>query len=298
MLYTLPLIRSRVRSDFQQESSTGFLADSEIDAWANEGTYKYVSRLMMANQGYFETTASLDIVSGQEAVSLPYNFTGSTSLLKMVRVERVIEGARVPLTYRKRFDESNTTTASVSGIAYMPTYDFRGSNLILEPTPNFSETGGIRIVYAGLPPKLLGGTAVTGGATSITLDSTADPRDDYYNGAKIMITSGTGAGQIRTISDYVGSTQVATVSVAWGTNPTSSSVFSTLIHDDFPEIFHELIPLYASKMAFIKERSMGSARAYDLETLKEKERELNDFCADKTIARQFVQAFHPEIWPC
>jgi len=68
------------------------------------------------------------------------------------------------------------------------------------------------------------GTATAGTANTITLDSGASAVDDYYNNMSVFITSGTGSGQLRTISDYVGSTKVATVSVNWTTNPSSSSV--------------------------------------------------------------------------
>jgi hypothetical protein len=39
-------------------------------------------------------------------------------------------------------------------------------------------------------------------------------------------------GQARRITDYVGSTQVATVESAWGTNPSSASTFEILLVDD------------------------------------------------------------------
>lgn len=69
------------------------------------------------------------------------------------------------------------------------------------------------------------GTAQAGGATSITLDAGADANDDYYNKARVVIVSGAGAGQSRYITDYDGTTKVATVSEAWVTNPDNSSVF-------------------------------------------------------------------------
>jgi hypothetical protein len=70
------------------------------------------------------------------------------------------------------------------------------------------------------------GTAQAGTSTSITLDSGASGTDDIYNGSTVTITGGTGSGQIRVISDYVGSTKVATVSVAWATTPDNTSTFS------------------------------------------------------------------------
>jgi hypothetical protein len=67
------------------------------------------------------------------------------------------------------------------------------------------------------------GAAQAGTSTTITLKSTASATDDIYNGMYVTITSGTGAGQIRIIEDYVGSTKVATVTPAWTTAPTSAS---------------------------------------------------------------------------
>jgi len=68
-------------------------------------------------------------------------------------------------------------------------------------------------------------TAQAGGASTVTLDASASAVDDEYNNMAITIVSGTGVGQTRYISDYVGSTKVATVGSAWSTQPDSSSVF-------------------------------------------------------------------------
>ena len=69
------------------------------------------------------------------------------------------------------------------------------------------------------------GTAASGGSTSITLAGGASAVDDFYNNAAVAIISGTGAGQARQITDYVGSTKVATVDTAWATNPDATSVY-------------------------------------------------------------------------
>ena len=70
------------------------------------------------------------------------------------------------------------------------------------------------------------GAAQAGTSTTITLKSTSSATDDIYNGMYVTITSGTGAGQIRIIEDYVGSTKVATVTPAWTTTPTSASNYA------------------------------------------------------------------------
>jgi hypothetical protein len=69
-------------------------------------------------------------------------------------------------------------------------------------------------------------TAQAGAASSITLDASASATDNFYNGEEVKIDSGTGAGQTRTITAYVGATKVATVDRAWATNPANDSVFT------------------------------------------------------------------------
>ena len=72
----------------------------------------------------------------------------------------------------------------------------------------------------------INGTAQAGAASTITLASGSSASDDAYNGWTVEVTSGTGSGQVRTISDYVGSTKVATVSTAWATPPDATSVYN------------------------------------------------------------------------
>jgi hypothetical protein len=69
-------------------------------------------------------------------------------------------------------------------------------------------------------------TAQAGAATTITLDASASAVNDFYNGTSILTTGGTGVGQFRIITDYVGATKVATVDSAWATNPSSDTTFA------------------------------------------------------------------------
>ncbi len=66
------------------------------------------------------------------------------------------------------------------------------------------------------------GTAVTGGVGSMTLPTDASIYDDFYNGMEFEIISGTGSGTNGTITNYNGTTKVATLST--GTTD-STSVF-------------------------------------------------------------------------
>ena len=73
------------------------------------------------------------------------------------------------------------------------------------------------------------GTAQAGSTSNtIKLDVSASSIDDYYIGMTVYITSGAGAGEFKTITDYVGGTRIATVSTVWTTIPTNTSVFQVM----------------------------------------------------------------------
>lgn len=87
------------------------------------------------------------------------------------------------------------------------------------PAAVFGSNGGLST------GALRGGTAQAGAASTVTLDAGASATDHLYEGLLVQITSGTGAGQNRMITGYVGATKVATVDRAWAVNPDATSVF-------------------------------------------------------------------------
>lgn len=96
-----------------------------------------------------------------------------------------------------------------------------------EHSPNFTitpsaTTGNITITASSVTTD--SGVAQAGGASTITLKSASSyTSNDDPNGMWITLTAGTGSGQERYISDYVGSTKVATVYPAWTTQPDSTT---------------------------------------------------------------------------
>jgi hypothetical protein len=86
------------------------------------------------------------------------------------------------------------------------------------------------------------GTAQAGAATTITLPTTYSTINETYTGQTLKINSGTGAGQSRAITAYVGATRVATVA-AWTVVPDATSVFEI---DNGPYDFALPTPTYDS----------------------------------------------------
>lgn len=67
--------------------------------------------------------------------------------------------------------------------------------------------------------------------------------DDYYNGSRIYNAAD---GLVHTISDYVASTNIITVSSAWSTNPTKSSTVIEIV-SPLPERIHDVIAMMAAR---------------------------------------------------
>jgi hypothetical protein len=69
------------------------------------------------------------------------------------------------------------------------------------------------------------GTLQAAAANTATIATGASAVNDFYNSGSIYIASGTGAGQIRQISDYVGSTKVIHTLTAWSVQPDATSTY-------------------------------------------------------------------------
>jgi hypothetical protein len=92
-----------------------------------------------------------------------------------------------------------------------------------------SATAGMKttpiVLYPVKLPKLIDQdvTGATGNdSTHIHIDAGV-ATDDYYNGCFVYLTAHTGADQGRLITDYVGSTKLATVSPAFATTPDNTT---------------------------------------------------------------------------
>lgn len=89
------------------------------------------------------------------------------------------------------------------------------------------EEDGVQVEAAiiGVDQTLKPNVAVSGTTTTIKFDDKYSDVNDDYNGMYLYITAGTNAGAYRLISDYVGSTRTATVSVALSSAIDDTSVF-------------------------------------------------------------------------
>ena len=89
----------------------------------------------------------------------------------------------------------------------------------------------INVVSGGTLYKNDSGNAVGSTINTITLASTADQTAGYYDNMTVYIRAGKGVGQLRTITSYGGSDELATVSPNWdsvNTYPDTTSVYDVM----------------------------------------------------------------------
>lgn len=88
------------------------------------------------------------VVYNLAAGTASYALTAGSNDVKRVLRIRTADGMRLetPLERADRWSESAVTTGATNAPDYyLPTYRLQGGNLILDPAPSFSETGGLEV---------------------------------------------------------------------------------------------------------------------------------------------------------
>jgi hypothetical protein len=252
---TLEMVQAAKRlckSPLLDESALTTETDSALpisswSRWLNDSQSYHMNLVIAAAEEYFGTIATLSFVAGTQEYSIP----GNTIQLRYLERTDSYSRAVIPINIndRLRYEPFDGDTDPY----LTPDYNYLWNNKLgFAPTPTVSASNNINVLYIRRLPDLSYGTASTATSTSITLATTpsiglTSNEDDYYNGATIKIISGTtGAGESRVITDYVGSTRVATVA-AWTVTPTGTIVYN--IECDIPQQYHPAIPLYAAILA-------------------------------------------------
>lgn len=185
------------------------LSDNTARAWFN-GTALRMQKGDGTGENW-EDVLCFDVVEGT------YKFTGSLYITLSDNAARVAFNEN-GLAMQKSEDEGETWIDVLYFDPVAKTFRFDGTVML-------DALSGLDLANPIIRLFTHRGTAQAGASSTITLATTASSTDDTYNNMDIVITSGTGSGQTRTITDYVGSTRVATVDEAWTTTPDDTSVY-------------------------------------------------------------------------
>ena len=132
----------------QPNASNSFWSDAELTRYLNEGIRVYFLEITNNDEGFWTTTADLNIVSGTETVALP------TNCFEVKAVYKKVSNGYVVLPYRNAESDSYSTNSGGSGDTFLPSYYFRENSLVLRPVPNASETAGLKIEYIYFPDMM------------------------------------------------------------------------------------------------------------------------------------------------
>lgn len=149
---SLQQLISEVRTILNEsDRNNSFWKDDEITGYLNDGIRRYFTEIVQNNEGYFTTTADLDITADSETITLP------TDCFQVRQLAKKISTGYLNLAYRNNVTEGWTTMGGTSSNAYTPYYYFRGNSLVLRPVPNFTETAGMRLEYIQFPDFMVNG---------------------------------------------------------------------------------------------------------------------------------------------
>jgi hypothetical protein len=141
-------MRTRLRRKLD-ETEESYWTDAELTDYINESYYYYWQWLLNARDNRALKSTTLDIVAGTAEIAVPSDYISARL------IEKVEDNSTCPIQWFERFDEPNYTGGS-SYSNYYPNFTARfvGTDLVLEPTPNTSETGGIKLTYYFYPAEL------------------------------------------------------------------------------------------------------------------------------------------------
>lgn len=238
---------TRVQHLLKEPSTSALATPARVIDSANGIYVDWNTRIAFESDDWLRASTTIAVTAGTAEYALPPRCISVRSLINP-------DGAEYgPLAH------------FIDGQVFEETgFALRGDNVVISPTPSLSGTW--TLWYDERPPVLTYGYAAAGGAKTITLAASptggrTSGLDDYYNGRLLVITAGKGVGDRRTVTGYVASTRVATVSANWSTTPDETSVYQTVpVFDE--DWMHGLAFATAGELAMIDERE---AQAYRLD---------------------------------
>lgn len=208
---------TRVRDDLLASAANQKWTDAQVYRYLNRAYLKVWGEQVTLFEAFGMKRGYLSLVASTELYSLPVDCK------KLVMVEYLLDGNYYPIKLVPFEDLSQYSVANQNIYTGEPCnvrYFELGNQIGIAPIPQSSVASGLRITYYAKAGHIHSGTLAAAAATTVTLATGASDDDDAYNDQYMTIVSGTGAGQKAQITDYVGSTKVATVT--FSTPPTGA----------------------------------------------------------------------------
>lgn len=150
-----------------------------------------------------------------------------TATVGELEVSVVVAGALPIFDKFTVIEEAVYDNNFVAGASYAGLVDLIWDEVLSGATHNIVNSAARRLrALAGADVLIWSGTAQAGStSTTIKLDSGAPATTNIFKGSTVVLTGATGAGQVRRIVDYNGTTKVASVDRAWVITPDATTAF-------------------------------------------------------------------------
>lgn len=243
--------------DYLDEPTEGYWTNTELAMRLYTSGNRVVRKIASLESTFFMRTTTIDFVADQGLYDLPRNARLGARwdhALKYNASGEIQAFVYDGLVRDRVFDD----LVKVSARNPVFRLSLQGQQARITPEPSDALAGAVEIAYVpvfGDPHE-----GPVSSATSTTLVFPTTPTfyrvgspsvfDDEYIGMQIAITAGLGVGQIREITDYVGSTRQVTIGAAWTTTPDTTSTYAVIC--PVPDDFHDVVVLDAALTAASK----------------------------------------------
>ena len=123
------------------------------------------------------------------------------------------------------------TQVDTTGVALLATaVDAVWDEALTGATHNIATSAGKRLRQAGIDVLLIREETCQAGASASTviIDNGASGTNNFYDHMSLILTGGTGSGQVRSIHNYVGASFTADVEPDWLTTPDETSTYTII----------------------------------------------------------------------
>lgn len=211
--YMIPRVNWTTNTVYSMYSDTDTgLFDKQFYVVSDQGSTYYVYKVLSNNGGANSTVNPGSTSTSESACNFTTTSDGYVWKLMYKMTEDDFEKFATA-DYMPVVQSANVAANVVSGAIDVITITYPGSNYVATLSGIFTSTD-LRDAIPG------------GNTTTYKLANTASSNNDFYVGSGIVITAGTGSGQLRKIVSYSAASRVATVDRVFDTSPASGTEYT------------------------------------------------------------------------
>jgi hypothetical protein len=210
--YMIPRVNWTANTVYDMYSDTDTeLFEKQFYVASDQGSTYYIYKVLSNNNGANSTVNPGSTSTSESACNFTTTSDGYVWKLMYKMAEEDFEKFATS-DYMPVVQSANVASNTVSGAIDIVTITYPGSNYVATLTGSLTSTD-LRDAIPG------------GNTTTYKLANTASSNNDFYVGSGIVITAGTGSGQLRKIVSYSAASRVATIDRVFDTSPTSGSEY-------------------------------------------------------------------------